>query len=99
MLEGPRIDEFQRRRVRPLVEEAFAATQDHGMDHELQLVEQVFSQQRPYEGGAAKDGDVLARFAFQLGDLLRDVLPDDGRIVPLGHSRVVETTNLGTPFI
>src|SRR5215217_2585904 len=47
-----------------------------------ELVEEVLLQQRPDEGAAARDPDVLARLPLELVDLLRDVPADERRVVP-----------------
>src|SRR5215211_5776332 len=57
---GLRVHEFQGLRFRFLVEEAFAAAHEDRVDHELELVEEPVAEQRPDEGRAAGDHDVLA---------------------------------------
>src|SRR3712207_7231541 len=81
--EGLRVHELQRLLSVPLLEEALPSAQDDGMDHEVKLVEAVLAQQRPDEGAAADDTDVLARLPLQLGDLLRHVPLDQRRVLPL----------------
>src|SRR5215211_1553521 len=71
---GLRVHEFQGLCFRLLVEEAFAAAHEDRVDHELELVEEPVSQQRPDEGRAAGDHDVLAWLVLELLDLLRDVV-------------------------
>src|SRR5215217_4050449 len=91
--------------ITSLLEEAPPAAHDNRMDHETELVEEVPLQQRPDEGAAARDPDVLARLPLELVDLLRDVPADERRVVPperfhpSGSFRVVETTYLRTPFM
>src|SRR5829696_3769591 len=80
---GLGIHELQRRLRLAFLEEAFAATHDHGVNHEFELVDQAVLEQRADEGTAAGDHDILAGESLELGDLLRDVLPDQGRVVPL----------------
>jgi hypothetical protein len=46
------------------------------------LVEQAVAQQRPDEGGAAGDRDVLARLLLQPGELLGDIALDQRRVLP-----------------
>ena len=53
------------------------------MNHEPELVDEVASKQRTDESAAAEDRDILSRLPFEPGDLLRDVTPDKGRVVPL----------------
>jgi hypothetical protein len=53
------------------------------MNHELKLVEEAVGQQRPDEGAAAEDRDVLARLPLELGDPLRDTPLYERRVVPL----------------
>src|ERR671910_1411934 len=78
----PGIDELQWRLLFDILEEAFAAPHDHGVDHEFELVDKAVLEQRTDEGAAAGDHDVLAGLCLQRGDLLRDVLPDQRRVVP-----------------
>ena len=78
-----RVDELQRFPISPFLEEALPAPQDHGMNHERKLVEEAVGQQRPDEGAAAEDRDVLAGLPLELGYLFRDVTLDQGRVLPL----------------
>ena len=80
---GLRVHELQRLLIAPFLKQALPAPQDDGMDHEPKLVEEVVAQQRPDEGAAAEDRDVLARLLLELGDLFRDVTLDQGRVLPL----------------
>src|ERR671915_37402 len=78
-----RVHELQRFPIAPLLEEALPAPQDDRMDHKPKLIEEFLAQQRPDEGVAADDTDVLARLLLQLGDLLCDVTLDQSRVLPL----------------
>jgi hypothetical protein len=95
-----RVDKLQRLLITPFLKQALPCAQDNGINHKAELVEEVVGQQRPDEGGAAEDRDVLAGLLLEPGDLLRDVPLDQRRVVPLkgGSSRVVETTYLGVSF-
>src|SRR5215216_4328442 len=81
---GLRVHELQRLLIAPSLEEALPAAHDNGMDHEPELIEEVLAQQRPEEGATAGDRDVLTWLLLELGDLLRDILFDQRRVVPLG---------------
>ncbi len=81
--EGLRVDELQRLLIAPFLKQTLSAPHDDGMNHEPELVEEVVLKQRPDEGAAAEDRDVLARLPLQLGDLLRDVVLDQRRVLPL----------------
>ncbi len=50
------------------------------MNYEPELVEEPAWQQRPDEGAAAKDRDVLAQLPVQFGYFLRDVAFNQGRV-------------------
>src|SRR5829696_2661931 len=78
-----RVDELQRLPIAPVIEEVLPSAHDDGMNHERKLIEEAVAQQRPDEGGAADDPDVLARLPLQFGDLLRDVPLDQRRVLPL----------------
>ena len=71
-----RVDEFQR--LPTFLEETLPAAQDHRMNHEPELVDEVASKQRTEKSAAAEDRDILSRLPFEPGDLLRDVTPDQG---------------------
>src|SRR5215207_168556 len=58
--ERPRVHELQGFPISVVLEEALAAAQDDGMNHERKLVEEPVAQQRPDEVAAADDRDVLA---------------------------------------
>ena len=45
--------------IAPFLEEMLPAPHDNGMDHEPELVEEAVLQQRPDQGSAAGDRDVL----------------------------------------
>src|SRR5215217_3145417 len=81
--EGLRVHELQRFLIASVLKQALPAAQDDRVDHEPELIEEVFAQQRPDEGAAAHDRDVLARLLLELGDLLRDVVLDQRRVLPL----------------
>src|SRR5829696_8502133 len=53
------------------------------MEHESKFIEEVILKQRPDQGRAAGYRDVLARLLFESGDLLGDVVPYQGRVLPL----------------
>src|SRR5215208_7289475 len=72
-----------RRLIAPALKQTLSAPHDYGMDHEPQLVEEAFLQQRPDQGRTAGYGDVLARLLLELGDLLGDVVLYQGRVLPL----------------
>src|SRR5215211_8535841 len=78
-----RVHKLQLLLIAPFLKEALPAAQDNGMDHEPKLVEEVVLKQRPDEGAAADDRDVLARLLLELGDLFRDISLDQGRVLPL----------------
>jgi hypothetical protein len=67
-----------RLRERPL-----AATDHHREHHRAQRVDEVVLDQRVHERGAASHQDRPAVLLLQLSDLLGDVAPDQGRVVPL----------------
>src|SRR5687767_2055047 len=77
--ERPRIHQLQGFPISPLLEETLAASKDDGMDHEPELVEQAIPEQRPHEGAAADDRDVLAGLPLQLGYPLHNLALDQGR--------------------
>src|SRR5215210_9182142 len=51
--ESFRVHELERRPFLALLEEPLTAPQDHGVDEEIELVEQAVPKQRPDQGGAA----------------------------------------------
>ena len=57
--EDLRVDELQRLLIATVLKETLPAAHDDGMDHEPELVEEVVLQQRPDQGRAAGDRDVL----------------------------------------
>ena len=58
-IEGLRVHELQGHLLVPLRKEALAAAGDDRVDQEAQLIEQAVAQQRPHQGAAAGDGEVL----------------------------------------
>src|SRR5215217_8838520 len=81
--EGLRVEELQRLLIAPVLKQTLSAPHDYGMDHEPKLVEEVVLKQRPDQGRAAGYRDILARLLLEPGDLLGDVVPDQGRVLPL----------------
>src|ERR671910_3014391 len=81
--EGLGIHQLQGLTVAFVREEALPAAHDDRMDHEPKLVDEPVSQQRLDEGAAAGYRDVLARLLLEPGDLLGDVVTDQGRVLPL----------------
>src|SRR5215207_3913184 len=57
--EGLRVDKLQRLLIATVLKETLPAPHDDRMNHEPQLVEEVLLKQRPDQGRAAGDGDVL----------------------------------------
>ena len=96
-----RVDELQRFPITPILEEPLPGAQDHGMNHEPELIAEVASKQRTDESAASEDRDVLFRPLRQFDNFLREGFPLIR--VELFHSRgccrVVETTYLGTLFM
>jgi hypothetical protein len=64
-------------------EEPLHPPHDDGKDHEPVLVDQAVLRQRVHEVCAAEDEDVLAGLLLERGHSLRDVVLDQGRVVPL----------------
>src|SRR5829696_5265152 len=64
--EDLRVHQLQRLLLAPLLEEALASANLDRVDHEPQFVQEVLGQQRPYQGAAAGDRDVLARSPLEL---------------------------------
>ena len=98
-LEGGGVDELERLVVALVLEEADAAAQGHGVDEELELIEEVVAEQRTHRRGAAADGDAPSGLLLERGELLGDVAPDQGRVLPVERARVVEATSLGMLLI
>ena len=78
-----RIHELQSLPISPVLEESLPAAQDYRVDHEPELTEEIVLKQRPDEGAASEDRDVLTGLPLELGDLLRDVTLDQRRVLPL----------------
>jgi len=95
--EGLRVDQLQRLLIAPVLKQTLSAPHDDGMDHEPKFVEKVLFKQRPDQGRAAGYRDVLARLLLELGDLLGEVVPYQGGVLPL--EGLLETTYFLTPFI
>jgi hypothetical protein len=81
--EGLRVHETQRLLIAPALKQTLPAAHDYGMDHEPEFVEEVLFKQRPDQGRAAGYRDVLARLLLEPGDLFGDVVPYEGRVLPL----------------
>ena len=81
--EGLRVDQLQRLLISPVVKQTLSAPHDDGMNHEAKFVEEVLFKQRPDQGRAAGYRDVLARLLFEPGDLLGNVVPYQGGVLPL----------------
>src|SRR5215204_2545265 len=80
---GLRVDQLQRILLPPVLKQTLPAPHHHGMEHEPKFVEEAVLQQRPDQGRTAGDRDVLAWLLLDPGDLLGDVVPDKGRVLPL----------------
>src|SRR5215217_6152325 len=80
--EGLRVDQLQRLLISPVLKQTLSAPHDDGMNHEAKFVEEVLFKQRPDQGRAASNRDVLTWLPLELGDLFRDVSLDKRRIVP-----------------
>src|SRR5215208_2137660 len=78
-----RVDEIQRLLMPPRLKQTLSTAHHDRVDHEPELVEEVVLQQRPDQGRAAGYRDILARLLLEPGDLLGDVVPDQGRVLPL----------------
>src|SRR5918997_4110881 len=78
-----RVDELQRLLIATVLKQTLSAAHHDGMDHEPKFVEEVLFKQRADQGRAAGYRDVLARLLLELGDLLGDVVPYQGRVLPL----------------
>src|SRR5215203_6586355 len=81
--EGLRVNKLQRLLIAPFLKQTLSAAHDYGMEHESKFIEEVILKQRPDQGRAAGYRDVLARLLFESGDLLGDVVPYQGRVLPL----------------
>src|SRR5689334_18485048 len=79
----PALGERELEAVDAVREEAPAAAEDRREDHQPELVHEVGLEQRRHELAAARDEDRALGLVLQLRDLLRDVLRDDGRVLPL----------------
>ena len=66
----------------PSPEQLLAAAKHDRMQPQLVLIDQVMSQQRVYQHGAAKDQDRAARLLLQLADLPGDITGDNARPRP-----------------
>src|SRR5215216_3641186 len=56
-----RVDELQPLQLVRVLEETLPLADDDGMEHQVELVEQILLEQGPHERGAALDTDGLAR--------------------------------------
>src|SRR5215203_3811869 len=81
--EDLRVDKLQRLLIAPVFKQTLSAPHHDGMDHEPKFVEEVLFKQRPDQGRAAGYRDILARLLLEPGDLLGDVVPYQGRVLPL----------------
>jgi hypothetical protein len=59
-----------------------SAAQQHGADHDPQLVDQAHAQEARGEAGAAEHRDVLARLPLELGEALTDTVLDELGVGP-----------------
>src|SRR5215207_4572858 len=78
-----RVHELQRLLISSFLKETLPTAQNNRMDHERKLLEEPVGQQRPDEGAAADDPDVLARLPLEPGHFLRDISLDQRRVLPL----------------
>jgi hypothetical protein len=78
------VDQSQSAGRAALLEETPATAHDDRIDPQAVLVDEVVLHQRPGEGAAAVDLELVARLLLQLGDLVRDIRRDERRVVPLG---------------
>src|SRR5688500_20248760 len=69
--EDLRVDELQRLLIAPVLKQTLSAPHDDGMNHEPKLVEEVVLKQRPDQGRAAGDRDVLTWLLLQPGKIGR----------------------------
>ena len=67
------VDELQRFPITPILEEPLPGAQDHVMNHEPELIEEVASKQRTDESAASEDRDVLSRPLRQFDNFLGEV--------------------------
>src|SRR5439155_5743729 len=81
--DGPRLDEAQPLRSARLVEEALARSDDHGVDLQMECVDEVVLDQRLGELRAAVDSDVPLVLLLELLHLFEDVATEHRRVVPL----------------
>src|SRR5436305_9581262 len=84
--DGPRLDEAQPLRRARRVEEALARSDDHGIDLQVQRVDEVVLDQRLCELRAAVDDDVSGVLLLELRDLFDDVAAEDGGGQDGGHA-------------
>src|SRR5215208_7901565 len=80
--EDLRVHELKRPLIAPILKQTLPASHHDGMNHEAKLVEEVLFKQRPDQGRAAGDRDVLTWLPLELGDLFRDISLDKRRVVP-----------------
>jgi hypothetical protein len=64
-----------------------AVAEDDRVDQDPQLVEQAHLDEADRQGGAAEDGDALARLLLEPGDLLGHVAADERGVVPVGRGQ------------
>src|SRR5215212_6275133 len=76
------VHELQRLVLTKVLEEALAPAHHHGVDHELELVEESVLQQRTDEGAASGDHDVPAIPLLEPTYLLANVLADERGVLP-----------------
>ncbi len=78
------VRQAERLLVGRLAEQALAAAQYDGEDHQPQLVDEIVLEQRVNQLGASGDQDHAVDLVLQLLDLLDDVAAEDRRVVPVG---------------
>src|SRR5215217_8074631 len=81
--EGLRVEELQRLLIAPFLKQTLSTPHHDRMNHEPKFVEEVLFEQRPDQSRAAGYRDVLARLLLEPGDLLGEVVPYEGGVVPL----------------
>src|SRR4051812_18622622 len=64
-------------------EGALAASEERREEHQPELVDEIRLQERRHERAAPRDEDRAVGLVLELRDLLRDVLGDHGRVLPL----------------
>src|SRR5919204_2085199 len=77
-----RVDEAQALLVARVAEEPLPIPEHDREDHQPELVDEVVLEERLHEPGTPVDDDVALLLPSQLRDLLRDVSPEDRRVVP-----------------